>query len=98
MPKRKSALKTTILFGLMTGALYGVIFSYSDLVMKYFTKGGVYALLPVLTAFVVSFVHGTFAGTFWSALGIEASQSVVKRIQPEKRKRVTKRPRLYLTV
>ena len=31
-----------------------------------------YALLPVLTAFIFSFLHGGFTGGFWTFLGIEA--------------------------
>jgi len=31
-----------------------------------------YALLPILTAFLFSFIHGAFASNLWSFLGIEA--------------------------
>jgi len=47
--------------------------------MTYFTKGGLYALLPVALVFAVSYVHGNFTSAFWSALGIEGSQATVKK-------------------
>jgi hypothetical protein len=96
--KRANALKGAVIFGLVTAACYLAVFLNSGLVMKYFTKGGLYALLPVGTAFLFSFVHGAFTGNFWSALGIEASKKVtrveVHATQPAKR--VRPRPRLTL--
>lgn len=71
---RKRHLKQCILFGTLTSALYAAVFAYQDIVMTYFTKGGVYAVLPVATVFAVSYFHGNFTGAFWSALGIEASK------------------------
>jgi hypothetical protein len=37
-------------------------------------KGGMYAFLPIVTAFVFSYIHGTFTGHFWTVLGIEAAR------------------------
>jgi len=97
MRKRKfEALKNTILFGFLTTAVYSVIFANTELVMRYFTKGGFYAALPVMTAFVVSFLHGAFTGNFWTAIGIEASKKTFVTTQPAKRVRPRSRPRLYL--
>jgi hypothetical protein len=81
--KRMKALKATVIFGLATAALYAAIFLNSGMVMKYFTKGGMYALLPVGTAFLFSFVHGAFTGNFWSALGIEALPSELRSRVPQ---------------
>jgi membrane protease subunit (stomatin/prohibitin family) len=96
--KRSKALKGAIIFGLATAACYVAVFLNSGVVMKYFTKGGMYALLPVGTAFLFSFVHGAFTGNFWSALGIEASKKVTRVEQPatQPAKRVRPRPRLTL--
>jgi len=96
--KRMKALKATVIFGLFTAALYAAVFLNSGLVMKYFTKGGMYALLPVGTAFLFSFVHGAFTGNFWSALGIEASKKTTRVELPatQPAKRVRPRPRLSL--
>jgi hypothetical protein len=96
--KRMKALKGAAIFGLFTAAIYAAVFLNTGLVMKYFTKGGLYALLPVGAAFLVSFVHGAFTSNFWSALGIEASKKVTKvevhATQPAKR--VRPRPRATL--
>jgi hypothetical protein len=57
-----------------------------------------YALLPVSAAFLVSFIHGSFTGNFWTALGIEASKKVTRVELPatQPAKRVRPRPRLTL--
>ena len=94
--KRKRALTRVGIFGLMSVALYAAVFTHSDLVMKFFTKGGFNALLPVATVFVFSYVHGSFASNLWTAMGIEASKKVsdrkeapaVKRPQTDTRPRV----------
>jgi len=85
--------------------LYGAVFAYQDLVMTYFTKGGVYAVLPVATVFAVSYFHGNFTGSFWSALGIEASKKkTATQVAPQPQTtdtvvapRPDTRPRLQVT-
>jgi hypothetical protein len=72
---RKSYFTKTLVFGALTAALYGVVFAYQEAIMQYWTKGGMYTLLPVATVFVFSYVHGSFTGNFWSALGIEGSKA-----------------------
>ena len=71
----KRHVKHCLLFGSLTAGLYASVFAYQDLVMTWFSKGGVYALLPVATVFAVSYFHGNFTSAFWSALGIEASRA-----------------------
>jgi hypothetical protein len=83
----------TIGLGLASAALYAAVFTHAGTVMKFFTKGGWYAALPVATVFVFSFVHGAFASNLWSVLGIEAIRKVVQP-QPEVKRPVRrKRPR-----
>ncbi len=72
---KKKALVSAIIFGALSIGLYALLFVKQDLVNATFGKGGVYALLPIATAFAFSFVHGNFTGSFWSALGIEAAKS-----------------------
>jgi hypothetical protein len=82
---------------LASAALYTAVFTNSGTVMKYFTKGGFYAALPIATVFIFSFVHGSFASTLWSLLGIEASKKTQPRVaakRPAQRKRP--RPQLHL--
>ncbi len=62
----------TLVYGLVTAALYAAVFTHADLVMSIFNKGGIYAALPIVTVFIFSFAHGAFAGNLWSMLGIEA--------------------------
>ncbi len=94
--KRKKALKSTILFGAITAVMYLAVFLNEGTVMTYFTKGGIYAALPVLTVFVVSFAHGAFTGSFWSALGIEASKKVTRVELPATKPAERVRPRARL--
>ena len=47
-------------------------------------KGGFYAVVPVVTVFLFSYIHGSFAGSFWSALGIEASKGAAAKKQAGK--------------
>jgi hypothetical protein len=71
---KKKALVGAIIFGVLSIGLYALLFVKEDLINSTFGKGGAYALLPIATAFLFSFVHGNFTGNFWSALGIEAAK------------------------
>lgn len=71
---KKRHVKNCFLFGALTAGLYAAVFTHQHFVMTYFTKGGVFALLPVALVFAVSYVHGNFTSSFWSALGIEGSK------------------------
>ncbi len=100
--KKSKPVGKTIMFGIATVALYAAVFTNADTLMKYFTRGGWYAALPIATVFVFSYVHGTFAGSLWSALGIEARKKDAlqpteeKRVQPKKQPR--KKTRVYAYV
>jgi len=71
---KKKPYGTAIIFGIISVALYVVLLTQQEVVNEYFTKGGVYAFLPIAAAFIVSFVHGNFTGNFWTVLGVEASK------------------------
>lgn len=71
--KKKPYIKAVI-FGVASIASYYVLFSNRTLVMDYFTRGGSYAALPIVTAFFFSFVHGAFASNVLDVLGIQAAQ------------------------
>ncbi len=75
----KRHVKNCFVFGALTAGLYAAVFTHQELVMKYFTKGGVYALLPVAVVFAVSYFHGNFTSSFWSALGIEGSKATAAK-------------------
>jgi len=90
----------TIALGLGAAALYAAVFSNSGFIMKYFTRGGWYAALPIATVFVFSFVHGAFASNVWEVLGISAPKKTVTTRPTAKRptRRQRPRPRLRLNV
>lgn len=71
---KKKPVGKMLVTGLLSIALYAVLFSNQDLVSSTFTRGGLYALLPIGTALIFSFVHGAFTGHFWTVLGVEASK------------------------
>jgi hypothetical protein len=89
---RGKLIGKTIGLGLGSVALYAAVFTNSDIVMKYFTKGGIFAALPIVTVFAFSFVYGPFTSNLWSLLGIEATKKVQPRVAP-KRPAPRKRPR-----
>ena len=71
---RKKPVGVMIVMGLISVALYATLLAKQDLVNSTFAKGGLYALLPIITAFIFSYFHGTFTGHFWTVLGVEASK------------------------
>jgi len=89
---RRKLITRTIGLGVASAALYAAVFTNSSIVMKYFTKGGIFAALPIVTVFAFSFVYGPFTSNLWSLLGIEATKKVQPRVAP-KRPAPRKRPR-----
>lgn len=71
--KRKPVGKM-IITGVISIALYVALLLHQDIINAIFGRGGVYALLPIATAFIFSFVHGSFTSSFWTVLGIEAKK------------------------
>ena len=71
---KKKPVGKMVVMGLISLALYTLLLAKQDLVNSTFAKGGWYALLPIVTAFVFSFVHGAFTGDFWTVLGVEAAK------------------------
>lgn len=76
---RKRHVKHCFVFGALTAGLYAAVFANQEIVMTYFAKGGIYALLPVAMVFAVSYAHGNFTSAFWSALGIEGSKATASK-------------------
>ena len=71
---KKKPYGAAIILGIGSLALYVVLLTQQEVVNEYFTKGGVYAFLPIAAAFLFSVVHGNFTGNFWTVLGVEASK------------------------
>ena len=99
---RGKKIAKTVVYGLLSAALYGAVFMNAGTIMQYFTRGGLYAALPIATVFVFSFVHGAFAGNLWSLMGIEAAKKDSLHQTPnvvvQKRKQQQKRSRTYAYV
>ncbi|MBI5205476.1 MAG: hypothetical protein HZA11_11215 [Nitrospirae bacterium] len=71
---RKKPIGKMIFMGILSVALYAVLLMKQDAINSYFGRGGIYALLPIVTAFIFSFIHGAFTGDFWTVLGVEAKK------------------------
>jgi len=71
---RKKPVAALIVTGIISIALYATLLLKQDFLNGTFGKGGWYAFLPIITAFVFSFIHGQFTGHFWTVLGIEAAK------------------------
>lgn len=71
--KKKPVVKM-ISMGIISIALYAALLMNQDIINDYIGRGGVYAFLPIVTAFIFSFVHGNFTGDFWTVLGVEAAK------------------------
>jgi hypothetical protein len=72
---KKKPVGAMIVMGFISIVLYTTLLLKQDLLNSTFAKGGWYALLPIIMAFVFSYFHGSFTGSFWTVLGIEAAKS-----------------------
>lgn len=75
---RKKKLFKLLFYGAITVTLYSVLFINEPLVKTLCARGGLYALFPILTAFIFSFAHGNFTNYFWQVLGIEAKKKTAQ--------------------
>ncbi len=71
---KKKPVGAMIVMGIISVALYATLLLKQDMVNSTFAKGGLYAFLPIITAFVFSYFHGSFTGHFWTVLGVEAAK------------------------
>ncbi|HMK44929.1 MAG TPA: hypothetical protein VK445_12410 [Dissulfurispiraceae bacterium] len=73
--QRKTAfgIKMTVM-GILSFVLYMILLLHQEMITGVFARGEEYALLPIVTAFIFSFVHGSFTGNFWSFLGMHPKQ------------------------
>jgi uncharacterized integral membrane protein len=72
--KKSKPYMGTVIFGAMSLTFYVLLFNNEAFVTETFTRGGIYTLFPVGTAFLFSFVHGAFASNLLSVFGIEAKK------------------------
>ena len=58
--------------GLLSVALYVLLYYFEEPILDLSKRGGWYFLVPISMAFIFSIVHGTFTGRFWDLLGVKA--------------------------
>lgn len=73
--RKKKPIGKMVLFGAVSLGAYTLLLSNMKIVTDTFTLGGWYAVLPVGTAFLFSFVHGAFASNLLSVLGLEPKKA-----------------------
>jgi hypothetical protein len=71
---KKKPWARAVIWGGLSIVMYAALLLYQEPVIDYFGRGGLFALLPIGVAFLFSYVHGSFTGSFWSVMGIEASK------------------------
>ncbi len=71
---KKKPYRKMIIMGIVSIVLYAVLLLNQDVINSYVGRGGLHAVLPITTAFIFSFSHGSFTGNFWTVLGVEASK------------------------
>jgi hypothetical protein len=62
------------LYGVPSTGLYVLLYAFEDTLLALSAQGGWLFLVPVVIAFVFSFVHGGFTAHFWDILGIKAKK------------------------
>lgn len=77
--RQSSAKLKACVFGAASISLYATVFTFSDTILQYCARGGFYNVLPIAAVFLFSYVHGSFAGNTWTALGVEASNKSAKK-------------------
>ena len=71
---RKKPVGMMLFMGIVSIGMYAALLIKQEQINGLFGQGGMYAFLVILTAFVFSFVHGSFTSNFWTVLGIEAAR------------------------
>jgi len=71
---KKKPIGKMLFMGILSITLYAALLLKQDLINDYFGRGGVYAFLPIIAAFIFSFIHGSFTGDFWTVMGVEAAK------------------------
>jgi hypothetical protein len=72
--KKKKPYLHALMFGILSIGSYIAVFTNQEIITNITTKGAIYAALPIIAAFYFSFIHGAFASSVLSVLGIEAKK------------------------
>ncbi|MCK9532010.1 MAG: hypothetical protein WCZ20_09465 [Hydrogenophaga sp.] len=71
-PDGGASVSRLAVLGIISAVLYGVLFLYEAPILSISAQGQWMFIIPVVIAFVFSYVHGAFTGLFWDVLGIKA--------------------------
>lgn len=71
---KKKPYVAAVIMGIISLGLYAVLLTQQETINAIMSRGGMFAFVPIATAFLFSFVHGSFTGNFWTLLGVEASK------------------------
>ncbi len=74
LEKKKKSYILALIMGILSVASYVFIFSNQETVTNLTTRSGYFIALPIVAAFYFSFIHGAFASSVLSILGIEAKK------------------------
>ncbi|KPK01291.1 MAG: hypothetical protein AMK71_06120 [Nitrospira bacterium SG8_35_4] len=72
--KKKKPYLSALIMGIISIVSYVLIFKNQETVTDLTTKSGYFVALPIVAAFYFSFIHGAFASSMLSVLGIEAKK------------------------
>jgi len=72
--KKSKLFSKTAVYGIFSLVLYILLYLFEDSILDLSSRGRWYFLLPILAAFVFSFMHGNFTAHFWDMLGIKAKK------------------------
>ncbi|UCD35351.1 MAG: hypothetical protein JSU90_00550 [Nitrospiraceae bacterium] len=72
--KKKQPYAMAVMMGILSIGSYIAIFTNQEMVTDFSTRSGYFVILPIAAAFYFSFIHGAFASSVLSILGIEAKK------------------------
>lgn len=71
-------LPKAVMFGVASTILYVLLFVHADELVDFARRSRegekIWFVVPIVVAFVFSYVHGTFTGYFWDVLGLKSAQ------------------------
>lgn len=78
MSEKSTSVISVAILGIISCVLYWLLYQYNDAILNIAqeVRNGdkTLFLIPILIAFVFSYVHGAFTGRFWDVLGFKAAQ------------------------
>lgn len=66
---KSNPFRSAILWGIVSLALYLLVFINQETVTDYYTRGGYFAIAVIATALIFSLVHGTFSSFLVEVMG-----------------------------